>query len=223
VGLETGQEYEFRDPAISTRIDSSEFSASREKYKNFAELTQRALTSRPDYIGAKRSYDASDASVRIARAGYFPSLVANAGISGNNEKFNDVLSYKSLYWGLTLRWTLFNGFSTNMDIENAAASRRNAELSIVQAERDISVEVKKGLLDLDAAMKQYEVSQKALISANEDRKIAEERYNLGAGTLLDLLVANANLVNAEANSVNASYNYVIAKRNVEYALGERTY
>jgi outer membrane protein len=72
-------------------------------------------------------------------------------------------------------------------------------------------------------MKQYEVSQKGLISASEDRKIAEERYNLGAGTLLDLMTANAGLVNAEANLVNASYNYIIAKRNVEYVLGERAY
>jgi outer membrane protein len=67
------------------------------------------------------------------------------------------------------------------------------------------------------------VSEAAVQSATEDRKIAEERYNLGAGTLLDLLTASANFVNAEANKVNASYNYVIARRNVEYSLGERTY
>jgi outer membrane protein TolC len=46
---------------------------------------------------------------------------------------------------------------------------------------------------------------------------------LGAGTLLDLMVANANLVNAQANQVNASYNYITSKRNVEYALGEKSY
>ncbi len=103
------------------------------------------------------------------------------------------------------------------------ATQRNAEISLVQAQRDINVDVKKALLDLEAARKQYEVSQKGLVSATEDRKIAEERYNLGAGTLLDLLVANANLVNAQANQVNAVYNFITAKRNVEYALGEKQY
>jgi outer membrane protein len=222
-GLETDVEYQFADPTISTSIDSTEILGTRQRYKSLSDLTKRALASRPDFVSAKRSYDASDASVTMARSSYFPSLSANAGLSANNETLGNLFEYKSLYWGLSLRWTLFDGFATNQNIENAVASRRNAEISLVQAERDINVQVKKGLLDLEAAMKQYEVSQKALISATEDRKIAEERYNLGAGTLLDLLTGNANLVNAEANLVNASYNYVIAKRNVEYVLGERTY
>jgi outer membrane protein len=186
-------------------------------------LTRTALTARPDLLGAKENLDASESSVTIARSNYFPSLSAAAGLSGNNAEFGRLFDYKTIYWGLRLNWTLFDGFATNQAIQSAAASKRNAEISVAQAERSISVEMKKALLDLDAAMKQYEVSQKGLISASEDRKIAEERYNLGAGTLLDLLVASAGFVSAEANVVNASYNYIIAKRNVEYVLGERTY
>lgn len=223
MGLNVADDYQFVDPSVSVSLDSTELASSRAKYADLAALTTTALTYRPDYLGAKEDYDASSSSVTMARAGYWPSLSARAGLNGNNEKIGDVFDYQTIYWGVNLSWTLFDGFATNQAIQNAAASQRNAEISVAQAEREISVEVKKALLNLDAAMKQYEVSQKGLISASEDRKIAEERYNLGAGTLLDLLVASANSVTAEANVVNAAYNYVIAKRNVEYVLGERTY
>ncbi len=223
MGLNVADDYQFVDPSVSVSLDSTELASSRAKYADLAALTSTALTYRPDYLGAKENYDASSSSVTMARAGYWPSLSARAGLNGNNEKIGDVFDYQTIYWGLNLSWSLFDGFATNQAIQNAAASERNAEISVAQAEREISVEVKKALLNLDAAMKQYEVSQKGLISASEDRKIAEERYNLGAGTLLDLLVASANSVTAEANVVNAAYNYVIAKRNVEYVLGERTY
>ncbi len=223
IGLNVADEYRFADATISTTLDSTELIAVRTKYRDLGVLTHTALTARPDLLGAKENLDASESSVTIARSNYFPSLSAAAGLSGNNAEFGRLFDYKTIYWGLRLNWTLFDGFATNQAIQSAAANKRNAEISVAQAERNISVEMKKALLDLDAAMKQYEVSQKGLTSATEDRKIAEERYNLGAGTLLDLLVASAGFVSAEANVVNASYNYVIAKRNVEYVLGERTY
>lgn len=223
IGLNVADEYRFADATISTTLDSTELGAVRVKYRDLGVLTNTALSARPDLLSAKENLDASSSSVTIARSGYFPTLSATAGLNGNNEEFSRMFDYKTIFWGLRLSWTLFDGFATNQAIQSAAASERNAEISVAQAKRNISVEVKKALLDLDAAMKQYEVSQKGLTSASEDRKIAEERYNLGAGTLLDLLVASANFVSAEANVVNASYNYIIAKRNVEYVLGERTY
>ncbi len=223
IGLNVADDYRFADAMISTTLDSTELGATRARYRDLGVLTNTALQARPDLLGAMENLDASSSSVTIARSGYFPTLSATAGLNGNNEEFSRLFDYKTIFWGLRLNWTLFDGFATNQAIQSAAASERNAEISVAQAKRNISVEVKKALLDLDAAMKQYEVSQKGLTSASEDRKIAEERYNLGAGTLLDLLVASANFVGAEANVVNASYNYIIAKRNVEYVLGERTY
>lgn len=223
IGLDVAQEYTFADPTVSGTVDSSEIAQTLAKYSSIGDLTRRALVSRPDFQSVRSSLDAAESGVTSARSDYFPSLSAAAGVTVNNEEIANLFDYKTMYWGLRLNWTLFDGFATNASLQNAIAKKRNAEITLAQSERDIAVEVKKALLNLDAAGKQCDVSRKGQVSAREDRKIAEERYNLGAGTLLDLLTANASLVSAEANVVNASYNYIIAKRNVEYVLGEREY
>ena len=223
IGLDVNEDYKVADPTISLQITKEELDSTALAYQNVGELNQRALTSRPDYLSATEQLNASEGSVRVARAGYWPSISAFGGYGVVSPELKNVTRNRNLNWGLQLRWSLFDGFQTNQNLESAMATKRDAEISLVQTQRNINVDVKKALLDLGAARKQYDVSLKGLVSATEDRKIAEERYNLGAGTLLDLLVANAGLVNAQANQVNAVYNYITAKRNVEYALGEKTY
>jgi outer membrane protein len=223
IGLDATEEYDFVDPSISTEIEQSELEAASSLYGDLKQSSGRALAARPDYLSATEELEAAESGVTVARSGYFPTATAFAGYSLSNSKFSNLSDNRDINVGINIRWNLFDGFQTNQSLQSALALKRNAEISLRQAERDINVQVKKALLDLEAARKAYDVSQKGLVSATEDRKIAEERYNLGAGTLLDLLTANAGLVNAEANKVNASYNYIIARRNVEFAVGERLY
>lgn len=219
VGLDARDEYLLADEAI-LRDTAVVAPATSE----LPALVARALAARPDYRAiAEDQTAAAGAGVTAARSGYFPSVAAFAGYSLSNDEIARLSDNTNVSWGLSLRWNLFDQFRTNEALQSATAEERNAELTRLQTERDITVEMKKALLDLDASRKALEVSQKALVSAREDRRIAEERYNLGAGTLLDLLVANAGLVNAEANMVNASYGYIISLRGFEFALGERTF
>jgi outer membrane protein len=227
IGLDAAEDFTITDPTIPNDIPAADLQATSAKYTNFVELRRRAINTRPDYQGAKESFTAADWGVTSASSRYWPSVTAFAGYSLSNILLDNIFdsgkNNKSLNWGLSIRWTLFDGFSTNQSVQSAMAISRNAELSLRQTERSISVEVKKALLDLEAARKQYEVSLKGVTSASQDRKVAQERYNLGAGTLVDLLTANAGLVNAEASRVNAIYNYITAQRNIEYVLADRKY
>jgi outer membrane protein len=141
----------------------------------------------------------------------------------SNTELSKLSDSKGMFWGIGISWSLFDRFQTNLNIQNALVGRRNAELSLLQAQRNVSVDVRNALLDIEAAQKQYDVSLKGLRSAEQDRRVAEERYNLGSGTLIDLLTANAGLVNAQYNKINATYNYITASRNLDYVLGERNY
>ncbi len=224
VGLNAGDDYTIADSTVSTVVTKADVDSTMALYTNIADLSRRAISARPDYMSATDQLSAAQSGVTSARSGYFPTVSAFAGYGlGPTTELSTISDYRGLNWGLSLRWNLFDAFQTNMSMQNAIAQRRTAEVNLSQTELNIAVDIKKALLNLDAARKQYDVSQKGLQSSTADQKIAEEKYNLGAGTLLDLLTASANLVNAQANVVNASYNYIIAKKNVEYAIGERQY
>jgi len=224
LALDPAVEYEFTDPSIRAQMDSVEVKATLSKYGDLRMAVAQALENRPDYKAALENYNAAESGVRGASSTYWPSVNASAsyGMFSNTLKALSVQDY-NLNWGVSLRWLLFDGFGREQQVQTAKVSRTNAELDLAQAEKDIAVEVKKALLDLDASRKLWEVSQKALVSAGQDRRIAEERYNLGGGTLLDLLVANASYVGAQANLVNSVAGFLISKYNAEFALGERSF
>ncbi|HTY01023.1 MAG TPA: TolC family protein [Bacteroidota bacterium] len=224
VGLNAGEDYTITDSTVSTVVTKADIDSTTKAYSDIAALSQRAMDARPDYLSANEQLSAAESGVTSARSGYFPSISAFAGWGlGPATELNTIGDYRGLNWGLQLRWNLFDAFQTNQSLQSALTQQRNAQVNLSQTQLNIMVDVKKALLNLDAARKQYQVSQDGVRSATEDRKIAEEKYNLGAGTLLDLLTASANLVNAQANLVNASYNYLISKKNVEYVIGEHQY
>jgi outer membrane protein len=223
IGLDVGNEYDIVDVTIPAEIDSASIQESAQMVRNYSSLASRALQARPDFMAAQQSLTAAESNVSGAKSGYFPSLGVFASYNRTGDDVKDPFKNSSTSWGARLSWSLFDGFRRETSVQSAVASKRNAEIQLAQAEIVINVDVKKALLDLDAARKSYDASQKGLISATEDRKIAEERYNLGAGTLLDLLIANANLVNAQANKVNSVYGFLNSKYNLEYAIGERSY
>ncbi len=219
VGLEVSMNYTFEDPSISTQLDSARLDAVIAKYDNFDNLKQRAKGVNADFLGATENLIAAEAGSTVAKSGYWPSLNASAAYRLSSPEIPTLVDNNSLNWGLTFSWTLFDGFRTNQSVQIADVTRKDAELTLLQSERNMNVAILKAYLQLVAARSQYDASAKGLVSSTEDRRIAEERYNLGAGTLLDLQTAAANYMNAAVNKINAAYNFHVSVKNIEYAIG----
>ena len=223
IGLDASEDYQVADESISPDISQAELNSTQDTYQNMDQIRKTAMAARPDYQSALELVRSAEADETSAKSRYFPGVTASAQYGLNNTQLSNLTDNKGLSWGLNLSWTLFDNFSTNQNVQTAKVERMNAELNVLQTERNVSVDVKKALLNLESGRKQYTASIKSLQSAVQNQKVAEERYNLGAGTLVDLLTADAGLVNAEAGKINAAFNYIMSKMNLDLAIGNVSY
>ncbi len=185
-------------------------------------LRAEALDSSPQVRQALAQARAARAQVTVARSQYFPTLSASYsnGYTGLDAPWSTTQSYVN-NWSLrfSLNWTLFDGFSREASQVSASTARDVAEAQAADARRHVNAQLTQQLAALSTAYAQIEIAGANVAAASEALRVTQERYRLGAGTLLDLLTAQANMTLAQVSEVQARYSYLIARAEVEALVG----
>lgn len=225
IGVKSTEDFDVDESTSDATIDSVTIRDFREQVKNYERTVREAVASRPDYQSALEQKNSAEKGLIIARAGYFPSLSASASYGWSDFIFKDFLTVNNIKendrfsYGLSLSIPILSNFRTSNAVEQALITKRNSEENLKQLERQIGVQLRKALNQLETAEKNIEITKKNLIASGEDLRIAEERYAIGAGTLLDQIIANSNYISAQSDNVNSVYNYLTARKQVEYYIG----
>ncbi|MGC8652664.1 MAG: TolC family protein [Candidatus Kryptoniota bacterium] len=219
LGLNVAEKIDFVDPTLASEIDTTEFARVNQQFSRVAELLEKAYESRPDYIASRLNVEASEAQKTVAKAMYYPTVSGFAQYNLSGTQINQVDQNKRFYLGLSISLPIFNGFQTQSQIDQANVAVKSAQQNLDVVRRQVQLDVYQALLNLHAAENQYEAALNGVQSAKLSQQTAEEKYNIGSGTLLDLLTANAQYTIALSNRVQAAYAYINAKKAVEFALG----
>jgi len=187
------------------------------------DLVNQALANRKDYLAQKLTLDSFNDNVTMANSGHWPRLSGNAGYGSFANAIGDIFNSHNFSAGLTLSIPIFSGFATQNAIQIAEVDAMNYELQVSDTERLIKQNLQKTFLDLEAAKKALLVTEKNVKAAEENLKIEQEKYNLGAGKLLDVLIASTAYQNATTNYINAQFYYIRLSEELKYNLGVLDY
>jgi outer membrane protein TolC len=184
-----------------------------------AELRQEAESKSPQVQAAVASAAAARAGITSARSGYWPtlSLSGNVGLSGSSSR--NYSFYDSRGASLSLSWPLFDRFQREQSINTAENSSLTAEAQAADAARQVSASLTSQLATLGAARTQIEITQVSVRAAEEDLRVQQERYRVGASTIVDILTSQEALDQAEVDAVNARFSYLRAKAQIEALIG----
>jgi outer membrane protein TolC len=180
-------------------------------------------------LGAAPQVRQADALARAARAqlwasrsSYWPTFNASVskGYSGLEAPWTSGSTFSdnwSVRFGFS--WTLFNGFAREQGVTNSSVSRDVAEAQAADTRRAVNATLTQAMSGLETAAAQLEIAQANLAAATEDMRVQQERYRVGASTILDLLTSQAALTTAAVNVVQARFSYLISRATLEALVG----
>jgi outer membrane protein len=222
LGIDVLQDFEFSDSLSSAEREILE-STLQQSYRDISELVDNALNERLDYKSAVLNYESSRDGVNIAEGGHWPSLTASGSYSLYTDNLSNIDQSNTLGLGLNLNFPLFLGWSVNNRVQLAEVQAKVTEIELNDLERDIKRQIKTNFLDLQAAQKALVVSEKNIAAARENLKIEEEKYALGSGKLLDVLIVNSRYTDALTSLLNSQFAYIVLSQQLKYYLGVLDY
>jgi outer membrane protein len=182
-------------------------------------LRIEAESKSPRVQSAVASVAAARATVRASRSAYWPSLVFSANTNWNGSRANDYSLLNQRQLSLSLRWNLFDRFDRELTIAQRDADLDIAEATASETRRAVAADLSMRLAEMDAARARIEITQTSVVAAREDLRVQQERYRLGASTIVDVLTSQEALSQAEVDVVNARFDYLRAKAQLEALIG----
>lgn len=222
LGLDVMENYKYSSVLTDREVKILETNVDTD-FNTIDKLVKEALQNRKDYLAQKLTLDSYYNNITMAKAGHLPRLTGNLGYNSFANSIGNIFDSHNYSAGLTLSIPIFSGFSVNNQVQSAEVDAMNYELQVHDSERLIKQNIQKTFLDLEAAKKALLVTAKNVKAAEENLKIEQEKYNLGSGKLLDVLIANTSYQNAQTNYINAQFNYIRLSDELKYNLGVLNY
>lgn len=172
---------------------------------------------------ARAELDVAEASRKASKAPYLPSLSASYSRSGSgtDPRFglgNDPYSYNGRL-SFSLSYPLFNNFQREEQVIRARVAEVNAKATLRDTELGAQESLTQNIGALRGASQRVAVQAASVAAAEEDVRVQQQRYNIGASTLLDLITSQAALATAQQALIQARYDYRIARAQLEALIG----
>jgi outer membrane protein len=230
------KKYHFVEPPLSEGDPTGKVDP---RYKSESALMKSALTNRTDLKAADNQANGAHWDVKVNWAHYLPKLdlvgsMTSGGAYLNSTTANGAtitppeqsnLGYQlgtQIDWqiGLQLSWSLFDRFQTHETVVKAEAVADNAQLDAQDERNTVEGDVRQAYGNYVTAVQQLRASKKGLSAAQKAYEVVDGRYQVGSANFVDLITAQAALVQAESTRAQALIDFQISDRTIEFAVGE---
>ena len=173
---------------------------------------------------------ASDQLIATARRGHLPDLNFDASYGrrhqsdeidrNNNRHLNTFPLQPAWAVGLVLNVPIFDGFRTTQRVEETLHNYYNVKAQEEDRRQLIALEVEQSYLRVVETQERIKANESATTAAKENLDLAQGRYQVGVGSIIEVTDAETLYTEAQINYVRSIYEYKIADAQLARAMGD---
>jgi outer membrane protein len=184
------------------------------------QLVTEAEVRRPELMVSRLQRQSAEQSVRVARAGFFPTLSLELTYEDHAQTpQTSFLVEHDKFALLKLTVPIFEGGLQMAKIQEARSQLRAAALNAEYVRESVGAEVRSTLYDLESLKGRVEQFTVQVRFAKENYELTARQFAVGLTTNLDLLDANSTLLTAEQQRAMAVYDRDLAVFRLYRTLG----
>lgn len=177
----------------------------------------------PSVRAAQASLATNRAARSAARSSYFPTISLSYSRSGNGfDKYYGIGGGKlsnSKSLSINLRYSIFDNWTREQASAQASVNVVNAEASLRDTQLAAQQSVVQYVVNLQTLQEEIAIQQQSIAAAEEDLRVQQQRYAVGASTLLDVLTSQTALNQARVQLIQYRLNYRTTKAQIEQLIG----
>jgi len=188
-----------------------------------AQVLQEAFAG-PGIRQQEATVTATSAALRAAKTQYLPTVTAGYSIGGSGTSAiyglnNNPFPYARTFT-VSLNYPIFNRFQRENNIAAQQINLENAQASLKDQQLGAQQNIITAIATIRNAEETMRVQQTNVEASQEDLRVQQQRYNLGASVLLDVLNSESALVAARQQLIQARLNYRNARAQIESYIGK---
>ena len=186
---------------------------------------EAALAIKPQIKNAAVNKEIAAIDKKIAKADYFPTLSASAGLGTSYSNqftdpyFDQINNGISPSMGLSLSIPIYQRKQVKTNVAVAQIGYQDAELTEINTKNELRKNIEQACLDVRSAQVEYEANLENFQATGESAALSDEKFRQGIINSVDYLVSKTNLIVAESQLLQSRFNLIYSYKVLDFYAG----
>jgi len=181
-------------------------------------LIQQAMQLRPEILALRNEVTAAEKFGRAEHDLWWPTVSALGAVGGAPVRDTNITSWYGA-GGVNVNIPVFNGFLFNARAKSADLETEVKRKRLQDLQDNVARDVRNSWLDTSKAYERLSVTKQLREQAELSLQLADARYKLGLGTIVEFSQAELQQTDAELQDTDAHYQYIVSQIVLAYEMG----